>query len=396
MKLSLTQKTQLLTPAAQQLFAVLCPAGEMRIVGGAVRDVLMNRPIGDIDFATTLPPEHVMKILAQQNIKTVPTGLAHGTITAVLDKIGYEITTLRRDVVTDGRHAQIAFTDNWREDAARRDFTFNALYVDAEGQLYDYFDGQKDAASGYVRFIGQATARIHEDVLRILRFFRFHAWFGQGAPDAAALKACHDNAHLIPRLSAERVAKEILKLLAAENPLPSWTLMLECGVLEFFAPEADDTKRLQNLLWTEKQYQGKTDSLTRLAALLPQDETAAAVLAKRLKFSSRDSETLSLLANAPHQLEIMPFRAALYALGATICRAAIFLRGENILESLTTLAAWENPIFPIKGEDLLKQGIPAGERIGMILRATEEWWIKGDFHATRDDCLAYASQYGKK
>jgi poly(A) polymerase len=392
------QQAEILTPGVLRLMtAVAAAKGEARIVGGAVRDTLMGRKVGDIDMATTLPPERLMQILAQQDIKTVPTGPAHGTVTAVVDHIGYEITTLRRDVETDGRHAQIAYTDDWREDAGRRDFTFNALYCDAAGQLYDYFGGVEDAKRGRVRFIGEAQARIREDVLRILRFFRFYAWFGKGEVDAEGLLACRELADSIPRLSAERMAREILKLLAAENPLAAWRLMNESGITRFFVPEATGLAQLQNLLQKEQQNTQPPDALVRFSALLPDNENIAASIAARLKLSKRDSERLCVLAKLPALLRDRPDAAALrrmlYAYGADNCRAAALLQEERVAERLAVINAWENPIFPIKGEDIVKRGAPPGPRVGEILREVEEWWIKGDFRADRAACLGQIEQY---
>jgi len=385
---------EILTPSVLRIMGIIGAKGEARVVGGAVRDMLMGRPIGDIDLATTLPPEQVMELLKAQNVKTVPTGLAHGTITAVIDHVGYEITTLRHDVETDGRHATVAFTDDWQTDAARRDFTFNALYMDAAGKIYDYFDGKADADAGRVRFIGDAQMRIREDVLRILRFFRFYAWYGNGEADSDALLACRTLANLIPDLSAERVAHEILKLLKTQNPLAAWHLMIEGNVTEYFLQNATDTKRLENLLENEKQHKEQQSSLTRLAALLPQDEDASRSIATKLRFANRDGDTLVVLAKLPGLIgkaeDTKALRRLLYIYGAENCRCAIFLEGKKIFENLSVLSAWENPLFPLKGQDIVKLNIPAGPQVGDILRKTEEWWIAGDFRADRTGCLAQA------
>jgi poly(A) polymerase len=373
--------------------------GEARVVGGAVRDVLLARAIGDIDLAVNLPPERVMELLAQQHIKAVPTGIAHGTVTAVIDRIGYELTALRRDVETDGRHAQVAFTDDWREDAARRDFTFNALYVDTDGKLTDYFDGAADAAAGRVRFIGHAHARIREDVLRILRFFRFYAWFGRGEPDAEGLAACRELGELMPRLSAERVAREVMKLLAASNPMPAWQLMIDNGVLRHFLIEATGITRLKVLLDAEHVYGEPSAPITRLGALLPQDKGVATAVAARLKLSRRDTELLAVLAVLPNKLcgklTPLPLRRLLYTQGVGACRAAILIHGEAIAEALAVIDAWENPIFPLRGDDIVALGVATGPQVGVILRAVEEWWIAGDFRASRALCLTYAQMYWK-
>jgi poly(A) polymerase len=386
------QRAKILPPNAQRLLSAL--REEARIVGGAVRDALLGLKVGDIDLATPLPPEQVMEILAKAGIKTKPTGLAHGTITAVLDRTGYEITTLRRDVETDGRHAQVAFTDNWREDAARRDFTFNALYVDAEGTLTDYFNGAEDAKEGRVKFIGDARARIREDVLRILRFFRFTAFFGKGDADPEALAACRELAPLIPTLSAERIAHEFTKLLTAKNPLPALRLMQDTGVTQHFLPEARDLSRLQALLETEKQTGTSPMPFVRLAALLPQDEPAALTVAKRLKLSNRDTETLGMLAKLPNlmrgNLDPPSLHRMMYLYGAENCRAATLLICGDISEALSTISAWKIPVFPLKGEDLVKLGFPQGPQIGKILRAVEAWWISRDFTPTRAECLEQA------
>ena len=391
-----SQRAQILTPAVQRLLTALREAGEARVVGGAVRDVWVGRKVGDIDLATTLPPERVMEILAKAGIKTAPTGLAHGTITAIIDHIGYEITTLRRDVETDGRHAQIAFTDDWREDAARRDFTMNALYIDAEGRLYDYFDGAADAEKGRVRFIGDARARIREDVLRILRFFRFYAFFGKGEAEKEAVAACFELAPMIPHLSAERIARETAKLLTAENPLGAWRLMVESGVTQHFLPEASRLARLRDLLETEKRHRVAPVAWVRLAALVPQEEKIAVSIAERLRLSKREAEVLRVLALLPSMLRGKPaaLRGAIHDYGVEACRAAILLNGENIGENFGVIDAWENPVFPIKGEDIVRLGIPAGPRIGEILRGVETWWREGDFRADRKACLEQARRVG--
>ncbi|MDE1901676.1 MAG: CCA tRNA nucleotidyltransferase [Alphaproteobacteria bacterium] len=385
------QRDLILTPAVRRIMdALRHSGGEARIVGGAVRDIVMNRAAGDIDMAATLPPQQVMDILAAHGIKSVPTGLAHGTVTAVIDHKGYEITTLRRDVATDGRHADVAFTTDWRADAARRDFTFNALYADGDGAVYDYFNGIDDARAGRVRFIGDASARIREDVLRILRFFRFYAWFGRGDADPDALAACRALAALMPRLSAERVARETLKLLAAPDPAPAWQLMMECGVTRAFTPEAADVARLRHLLAKN----APPDALLRLAALLPPDDKTATAVAARLKLSTRDGDALRAYATLPAQLrghlDPIPLRRILYRHNPDHCRAALALLDDPLDAACQTIGAWENPAFPVKGEDLLKLGVQPGPRMGDILRETEQWWIMSDFRPDRAACLAYA------
>jgi poly(A) polymerase len=403
--LSPARQAQILTGGVNLIMDALRAAGgEARVVGGAVRDAVMGRAIGDIDLAANLPPERVMDILAARHIRSVPTGLAHGTVTAVIDHAGYEITSLRRDVETDGRHAQIAYTDDWQTDAARRDFTFNALYLDADGKLYDYFGGASDAATGQVRFIGDARARIREDVLRILRFFRFHAWIGRGDANPQALEACAELAGLIPHLSAQRVARELLKLLGAPHPWKAWQLMFANGIARFILPECIDGAGYLDLLRNEEEQGQRQPALARLAALLPRDETIAEAVAARLKFSNRDASGLTTLAKLPALLDSQlanptDLRRVLYEYGVPPVRSALFLIGghsrEQIEATLGVIDAWENPVFPIRGEDIVQLGVPMGPRVGEILRSVEQWWIAGDFRAERDICLAQARRYGK-
>jgi len=260
---------------------VLAAEGAMpRFVGGAVRDALLGRNVRDVDVATPLHPDAVTKRLEAAGIKAVPTGAAHGTVTAVTAKRNFEITTLRRDVATDGRRAEVAFDAGWAEDANRRDFTMNALSLDAGGQVFDYVGGIRDARAGRVRFVGDPAVRIQEDVLRLLRFYRFFAHYGKGAGDAAARRACRAAVHLLPKLSAERVAAELMKLLEAPDPLPALRMMRVDGVLKALLPEARGLDRLRRLLVLEPA----PSANRRLAALIGRD---AAAVAERLKFSAR-------------------------------------------------------------------------------------------------------------
>jgi poly(A) polymerase len=380
------------------LDAIVKANGEARFVGGCVRDALIGKVVGDIDLACNLPPEKVSAALTAAGIKVAPTGIEHGTVTAVADHKGYEITTLRRDVETYGRKAKVEFTDDWQADAARRDFTMNALYADASGKIYDYFNGREDLVQSHVRFIGNAEDRIKEDVLRILRFFRFHAWYGKGEADTNGLKACADLASLLPQLSAERVWREVSKFLAAENPAPSWKLLIDHKILPHFLPEASNLQRLEQLIQIEKKYETRASSLARLAALLPKDEKVARQIARKLKMSNRESELLTALSTVPTQLrgklDPLPFRRALYQHGADIGReAALLLAVEDhgdIEAALAEAAVWEKPVFPIQGEDILELGAKPGPKIGEILRHVEEWWILRDFRPTRNECLAEA------
>lgn len=395
--------TALLTSPARHLMDIIAANnGEARIVGGAVRDIVLGRPAGDIDLAVNLAPPRVIEILSAAGIKTVPTGLAHGTLTAVIDRVGYEITTLRRDVTTDGRHAEVAFTDDWQSDAARRDFTFNALYLARDGGLTDFFGGVDDARAGRVRFIGNAATRIEEDVLRILRFFRFHAWFGQGAPDSEAVAACTRLAPLMPRLSAERVMRETLKLLAAPDPVAAWELMDDCGITAQFLPESKNLTQLEKLVTREGARNLPPQPLRRLAALLPPEPATIDAVGLRLKLSLRDAADLRSLSALPqllqHHLASLTLRKIIYTEGMSAVAAALPLldiTDSDYRSASSIIAAWENPTLPIRGEDIVRMGIAAGPRVGAVLRHVEDWWRDGDFRADRATCLELAREYGK-
>jgi len=366
--------------------------GEARFVGGCVRDALLKRPIGDIDLATPLFPDEVMRRLAAAGITAVPTGLAHGTVTAVVAHRPFEITTLRRDVETYGRHARIAFTMDWEEDSRRRDFTMNALSLDADGNVYDYHDGLADLRAGKVRFVGAAETRIREDVLRLLRFYRFHAWYGRGGPDKAARAACRALARLIATLSGERVQAELLKLLRAPNPLPTVTLMAEDGVLaEIIAmPRALDA--LQRLLRLEQTLKLAPDPLRRLATLLAGEAEA---LATRLKFSNADRERLlSLVTPIDLGGEAKAQRRFLYRLGSeayidrVLLTAAVTGRARKVKPLLAAAKKWRAVTFPLRGADIAALGVAPGPEIGRLLAELEAWWEAGDYKATRRACLA--------
>ncbi|MGE3624421.1 MAG: CCA tRNA nucleotidyltransferase [Bdellovibrionales bacterium] len=401
MPLSPAQHPWLLTSGLQRIFAAVKNAGgEVRYVGGCVRDAVMGLPVADIDLACTLPPEQTDAAIRAAGLKTAPTGIAHGTITAIAGHKGYEITTLRRDIETDGRRAKVAFTDDWQADAARRDFTMNALYAAADGTVHDYVGGADDIAARRVRFIGNAEDRIREDVLRILRFFRFHARFGEGPADAEGLAACAALAPGMKQLSAERVWREISRLLAAANPAPAWRLMIDHGILPHVLPEAAHSARLEKLVAAERKTGAQGLALTRLAALLPPE--AAAPVAQKLKMSNRDTELLKTLAKLPAKLhgrlDPLPFRQALYRHGAEACReAALLLAADepaDIDPALALAAEWQKPVLPVHGEDLLKLGLKPGPEIGALLRKLEDWWQSRDFRPTRDECLAEAGRLG--
>jgi len=381
--------------ATRAVLRALAPeGGAARFVGGCVRDALLGRAIKDIDIATPLVPEEVMRRLEAAGIKAVPTGLAHGTVTAVAPLRHFEITTLRRDVETFGRHARVAFTDDWAADARRRDFTLNALFLDAEGNVFDPVGGLGDLRAGRVRFVGDAATRIREDVLRLLRFYRFHAHYGRGAADAEARAACRALAPLLPTLSGERVAAEMLKLLAAPDPLPTLRMMAEDGVLAALLPEARRLDRLAALVPLEPA----PDALRRLGALLGSDAGAAAAVAERLRLSNEQRERLAALAAPSVAVDLAgderAQRRALHRLGADLYRDLVLLRAGQRGDAaqarrlLALAAGWRPREFPLKGRDVTAHGVAEGPEVGRLLAALEAWWEAGDFRADRKAALA--------
>ena len=370
---------------------VMDALGDARFVGGAVRNALLNRPVTEVDIATPLVPDEVMKRLKAADIAFVPTGLEHGTITAIVNSKPFEITTLRRDVSTDGRRAVVAFTQDWKEDAQRRDFTMNALYAGADGEVFDSVGGVADLAAGRVRFVGDPVTRIREDYLRILRLFRFHAWYGKGDLDSAALKAAAAEKAGIARLSGERVQKELLKLLAAENPAPVLRSMAAASILSEILPGDLSLARLEKLVAIDANNFFPPDPLLRLAALLPPDVKAADEIADHMKLSNADRERLSDLAGASEKivsyLSIREVRKLLYRLGKQRFRDRVMLRWaddpkDNTIQWRAMLAmadAWERPQFPLTGRDVMAAGVPQGPLIGQVLSEVEEWWVDSDF-----------------
>lgn len=354
-------------------------AGDIRFVGGAVRDTLLGLPVKDIDCATRLLPEDSSRRIKAAGFKAIPTGIAHGTVTALLPSGPIEVTTLRRDVATDGRHAVVAFTDEWREDAARRDFTINALSADPlSGEIFDYHGGVADLEAGLVRFIGDPLQRIAEDHLRILRLFRFHERFGRGTPDPAALAACVARANDLMALSRERIADELLKLLGGRDPGATVRLMADHGLFRPIIPEIDDdgVARLERLIARERAAGVAGDPLRRLGALLPADGAIAVTIAQRLKLSKAATRRLEAAASAGDGGP----RALAYRFGPDIA-ADLLLRGDLPVDQLDldALDGWERPRLPIGGGDLIARGLPAGPTVAATLQAIERRWIAEDF-----------------
>ncbi len=384
------------------LFQAL-PQGSLRFVGGCVRNALWGEPVGDIDLACQLEPDAVVKALKAANIRYVPTGIAHGTVTAVIGGQPFEITSLRQDVETDGRRATVAYTTDWAEDAQRRDLTMNALYADQAGKVYDPTgQGFADLKARKFRFVGDADMRVQEDYLRILRFFRFLAVYGgQEKVDAASLKACREHQSGLRKLSVERIWMELKKLLSARDPVRACHVMLTNGVLETVLPEANNVDGLNALVRLESREGFKPDPLLRLMAMSAREPLQMALLSKRLKMSKSETARLRGWADDDAQLSTdMPERdrlAAIYKSGKDVIfdRARLRAAGESdAIQSsrwmvLADLAlGWQPPVFPVSGKDLSDAGVPKGPGMGKALKALEALWIRSGFSTEKPQLLA--------
>jgi poly(A) polymerase len=390
-------------PATRAVLEALGAEGaEVRFVGGCVRDALAGRPVNDVDLATADPPDTVIALLRRAGLKAVPTGLDHGTVTAVSHHRPFEVTTLRQDVETHGRHATVAFTDDWEADAARRDFTFNALSCRPDGTLYDPFGGTDDLEAGRVRFVGDARARIEEDYLRLLRFFRFHAHYGRGGPDPDGLAAATDLAPELAFLSGERIRNELFRLLEAEAPVPVLRVMRRRHILDAVLPQLRDSSRLEALLALRVEPAGP-EVLLRLGALVEGGPAAATALAERLRLSRAERRRLVAMLEPPEQLGIdcdgRTLRRAFYRHG--VARIADLLRldwasrraagatpdDSTARRALAAAAAWRPVSLPLKGRDVLKLGMAPSKSVGRLLAEVETWWIDQDFRPGRAECL---------
>lgn len=380
-------------PAATTVLSVLEQGGHRgRFVGGAVRNHVLGLPVTDFDIATDAMPQRTLDLCAAAGLKAVPTGIEHGTVTVVVEREPVEVTSLRRDVETDGRRAVVAFTDDWAEDAARRDFTLNALYLDADGALYDPTGcGIADARARRIRFVGAPETRIREDVLRILRFFRFHAAYGRDGLDPDGLAACAALAPSMARLSGERIWKELSRLLVAPRAGDVLVTMAESGVARHLWDGPVDAGRAVALIRLEQAHGLTPDPLRRLAALVA-EPGAAEPVAERLRLSNAEARRLTTAlatpGNAPS--DALARRAAIYRLGAEPFSDARLLRaaetGEDVAEDLATARSWTPPVFALGGGDVTRLGIAPGPRVGELLRQVEAWWIMGDFAADAEAC----------
>lgn len=370
-------------PAVVAVMDALEAAGGVdcaRFVGGSVRNAVIGQPVSDIDVATTLTPDRTIQALEAAGVRAVPTGVEHGTVTAVWQGRPVEVTTLRRDVETDGRRAVVAFTQDWAEDAQRRDFTLNSLYARRDGTIIDPTgQGVADALAGRIVFVGDPATRLAEDYLRALRFFRFYAWYGRGEADRAALTACAAVADRIASLAAERIWSELKKLLAAADPRAALRLMTEAGVLAAVIGEGANLARFEAL--------DSDDALLRFAALIPDGQGAS--LAQRLRLSGAERDRLvAATAGPPTEAGEDP-RAAIYRLGVDVFRDRVRLSQAHGQGALLALAdAWTPPRFPLSGADAIAAGVTPGPAMGEALRKVEAAWIAGGFSEDRQALLA--------
>lgn len=370
---------------------------ELRFVGGGVRDVLLGVEPQDLDLATTMPVEQGLALLTGQGFTCIPTGLSHGTMTLVLNHFPYEITTLRRDVETDGRRATIHYTDDWQEDAARRDFTINALYMDFQGTLYDYFGGEEDLNKGKLRFIGDPQARIQEDYLRILRLFRFYARFARHPLEETTLAYCRQYADRVLSLSAERVTKEMFLLLAAKGSLESLTLMDTWGILPVIF-SSYDLERYECALTRQKVMQLETNPLRALYALTTDSHS--------LRLSNKQQDYFKTLQTLEARLAegeeesgaswIIYLKENIRYLcvqfGKQIILDYVLVKtSETDLDLMRFIEELEIPLFPLTGKDLLEMGYAPGPPFQRILSGTLKWWCQQNFRPTKEDCMTYVA-----
>ncbi|AFX99137.1 poly A polymerase head domain protein [Candidatus Endolissoclinum faulkneri L2] len=380
-------------PPCSSVLSLLANNGYLgRFVGGAVRNHVLGLPVVDFDIATNALPANILALCTSAGLHAVPTGIRHGTITIFIDSSFVEVTTLRRDMDTDGRHAVVSFTEDWLEDASRRDFTLNAVYLDMEGNLYDpTATGIADIRARRIRFIGDPRMRIHEDCLRILRFFRFYAEYGHKEPDIDSLKACVDLAPSLSGLSGERIWKEFSRLLIAPMAAKVIVIMAESGIAKHLWDGPFDVGQLIRFINIERYYSINPNPISRLAALLADSNTARSV-SERLKFSNVDAKRLaSAIATSRNTLmNSYERKTIIYRFGAkNFINAKMLLAaktGENIEDDLAIAKNWIPPVFPLRGNDVLALGIKPGPKIGELLRLVENWWITGGFTADEQAC----------
>ncbi|MDX1400878.1 MAG: CCA tRNA nucleotidyltransferase [Kiloniellales bacterium] len=389
--------------------------GQVRFVGGCVRDSIADRPIKDIDLATPLEPQKVAEKLTEAGVKVIPTGLKHGTVTAIAEGEVVEVTTLRVDLETFGRHAKVGFTDNWDEDAARRDFTINSMSLDPSGYLHDSFNGLEDLKAGRIRFVGSAKTRIEEDYLRILRLFRFHASYGREALDHETLAAVASSLSGLKALSGERVAAELLRLLEVANPTSSLEDMVATGVLGEVLPEAEGLDAIKRLIELEGRKGYRPDALSRLAVLISADVQKGTRVADRLRFSNALKERLLFLCEATSrlsegvtsaqhisskglasgELRLLLHHHGKEDLALTLALAEALnpeLDREAFVKISREIEGWQPRSLPVAGRDLLAIGFKPGPEVGACLRQLEVWWLAQDPAPSKEDCLSWLKE----
>ncbi len=384
----------LLDPALRRLFDAL-GRDDARVVGGAVRNALIGLPVQDVDIATRLPPEEVMRRARAAGFSVHPVGIDHGSVLVARGGRTYEVTTLRRDVETDGRHARVAFTDDWEADARRRDFTMNALYADAEGNVYDPLGGLPDARARRVRFIGDARRRIREDFLRILRFFRFWAQYADGDPDPEALDAISELRDGLSRISRERIREEMRRLLTAPRAVEAMLHMANAGVLDHVVPGncRRDFEALARMATDDDRHALPPDWLLRIAAFCgPQPELKDALrLSRREAGRLEKLRRIGRLPDSGREWRALAWRESVEAARdiARHAHAAGRIDDRAFAEALAALRDWTPPVFPLTGKDAIAAGVAPGPAVGQILRRVQDRWIAGDFRpASREELLA--------
>lgn len=394
----------------QALFAALNrDGGEARVVGGAVRNTLLGTKVSDIDLATTHLPQDTVRLAQEAGFKPVPTGIEHGTVTVVVQGHPFEVTTLRKDIETDGRHAKVAFGTDWKADAERRDFTINALYATVDGAVIDFVGGLADIETQTLRFIGDAEARIREDYLRILRFFRFFAWYGSGRPETDGLRASACLKDGLDQLSAERVWSELKKLLAAPDPSRALLWMRQAGVLTAILPESEKwgIDSIHGLVRTEGDLGWPVDALLRLESMIPPDTARVDAMGKRLKMSNAERARLEAWARADaikpemseQALKKLVYRGSKQAVldriqlsyaqarNDAIGSDEAMIRAGGYARLLEAVQSYEAPVFPVTGGDLLRLGVEKGPVLGEKLRELETLWIDSGFSLDHEALL---------
>ena len=373
--------------------------GVLRFVGGAVRDALAGIKGFDLDLATDMSPDELVEMCEENDIKTIPIGIKFGTVGIMINGKVLEVTSLRKDIKTDGRHAEVEFTTDWQEDASRRDLTINAVYADEKGNVFDYYNGIDDLQKGIVRFIGNPNQRIQEDYLRILRFFRFYSIFGKGEIDKKALRACKDNQAGLTKISIERVRDEFFKILLTPNVINTVKIMLDNDILGYILPPAPHFDDLENLIRLVREQNLDESALRRLFILYWPDEIIAENFATRFKLSKKEKEMF--VSWAKHNPQLSDFTSPtnlsklLYNLGQEFCYHKFILLcaqankiPDNFSNIIETIRTTQIPVFPLKGRDLISAGVEDNRKIGHMLDMLEHLWIESNFTMSKNELLA--------